>query len=441
MQLQRFAWASLATLCVQGAVLAQEGVVRQEEQYATRAEYEKLLREYERLKQQLEAFVASAASNGEVAAQETEEAIEDLEQQIKVLKQRIGAAEPGSARFLVTGFAVAGFVDREGEDSTFTSSFNPIFLWKIDARTFFESEVEFEIEGGELEVALEFSQLTYLVNDYATVGAGLFLAPFGTWAERFHASWINELPDEPLAFGHGGIAPSSLLGLQVRGGVQLASMKLNYALYVANGPSLVTDDDEEAGTLDFQNLTDLNNNKALGGRLGFLPVPQIEVGYSALVARVDPSGSDVNAADALLQSVDLTCVREVESLRGTAKLRSQWIWSDVDDATYDPSGAFGFGPLTIDDNTRDGGYIQLGYRPSKLAGPLRNVEVVARYDALDLPSSAPENVDESRWTFGLDYWLNPSFVVKLAYQLDDKDDPAGVEEDADAVLFQLAMGF
>lgn len=441
MQIARSIAAPLAVFLLQSTSGAQEGVASQPEQYVTRAEYEKLIAEYERLAQELRALQQETPAEAPAGDEDAQEAIEDLERQIKDLKERIGAAEPGTARFLLTGFATAGFVDREGEDSTFSSSFNPIFLWKIDARTFFEAEVEFEIEEGELEVGLEFSQLTYLVNDYVTVGSGLFLAPFGTWAERFHASWINELPDEPLAFGHEGIAPNSLLGLQVRGGVSLASTELNYALYVANGPSLVTDDDEEAGTLDFQNLTDLNNNKAFGGRLGFLPVPHVEVGYSALVGRVDPSGSDVGEVDSLLQSVDLTCVRDVESLRGTAKLRSQWIWSDVDDATYDPSGALGFGPLTINDNTRDGGYVQLGYRPSKFDGPLRNVEVIARYDALDLPSSAPENVDESRWTFGLDYWLSPSCVAKIAYQIDDKDDQAGLEEDADAVLLQVVMGF
>jgi hypothetical protein len=408
----------------------------------TRGEYERLQSLYEELKKELEAMRAGLVAEPAVDAEETQEAIDDLERQIKELKQRADVAKPGTSTFLITGYGTTGFAARQGQDSTFSTTFNPIFLWRIDPRLLFEGEIEIEIEDGEGEFGLEYSNVSYLVNDYVTASTGLFLAPFGTWAERYHAAWINELPDAPLVFGHEGIAPTSLLGFQFRGGIPLGPTKINYALYVANGPALVTEDDMEAGTLDFTASTDLNNDKAVGGRVGFMPTPELEVGYSALIGRVDPSASDVGQVDATLQAVDLAYVLDSEPLGGRVKLRGEWIWSDVDDAAYDPSGALGFGPLAVDGNRREGGYVQLGYRPSKAESTtLRNLEFVARYDSLDLPTSAPENVDESRWTFGVDYWLTPSAVVKFAYQLDDKDDPAGIEEDANAVLFGLSMGF
>lgn len=423
--------APLATLVFQPAAAAQE-----EKKYVTREEYEKLKAELEALKK------APPSVERDARSQEVDQEIEDLEKELKAVRAKADAGKPGTANFLLTGYGFAGFTDRERVDSTFEAGFNPIFLWRIDPRIFFEGEIELEIEDGEIEVALEYAHLTYLLGDYVTVGAGIFLAPFGTWAERFHPAWINKLPDSPLAFGHDGIAPTSLLGVQARGVIPLGDMRLNYAAYLANGPNLVIDDAEEAGMLDFENLTDLNNNKAAGGRLGFLPIPELEIGYSVMAARVDPSEGDVDGVDALLHSIDLTCVRDSDLLKGVVELRCQWVWSDVDDAVYDPSGASGFGPFPIGDNRRNGGYAQLAYRPSKSGNDILSMlEAVVRYDALEVPSDAAENIDERRWTIGLNCWLSPSTVLKVAYQLDDKRDPAGVEEDQDAVLFQAALGF
>ena len=69
---------------------------------------------------------------------------------------------------------------------------------------------------------------------------------------------------------------------------------------------------------------------------------------------------------------------------------------------------------------------------------LNDLEGVVRYDAVDLPSDAPEGTDESRVTIGLNYWAGASSVFKLAYQFDDKGSSG---EDSDAVLFQWAVGF
>lgn len=430
----------VGVLAVLAVALARPALAQQTgNDYVTRAEYERLKASYEELKKDLDEMRAAAAAGN---AQETQGVIDELEGELKELKQRVDAVKPGTSNFLITGYGTAGFVAREGNDSTFVTTLNPIFLWRIQPRLLFEGELEMEIEDGATEIGLEYADMSYLVNDNVTAVAGLFLAPFGTFAERYHAGWINELPDAPLVFGHDGIAPTSLLGVQVRGVVPIASRKLEYALYLANGPSLVTDDPMEAGTLDFGASTDSNDQKSVGGRIGFLPAPGLDFGYSAMFSRVDPSASAVGAVDATLQALDAAWVHDSEALGGTVKVRGEWVWSEVDDAVYDASGALGFGPLPINGNDRNGGYAQVSYRPSKASSAsLSKTEWIVRYDALDLPSSAPENVDERRWTLGLDYWLTPSVVAKVAYQFDDKDDPAGIEDDSNALLFGLAMGF
>jgi hypothetical protein len=279
--------------------------------------------------------------------------------------------------------------------------------------------------------------MTYLVNDYVTLGAGKFLTPFGTFSERLHPAWINKLPDAPLPFGHDGLVPGSSIGFDIRGGFPiLQASKINYALYLSNGPRLNTEEDDEAGLLHFDNFDDINNSKAGGGRIGFLPIPELEVGYSFLIAKVSPD--DFEDVTAVLHGIDLGYVKEIDALGGTVDARFEWVWSDVDDATYDPDSSLGFGPLTFD-NKRQGGYAQLAYRPSKNSNKIiKNLEGVFRYDALDLPDDAPEAHDEQRYTFGLNYWVSPSFVVKTAYQIDNKD---GDADDQNAFFIQTSLGF
>jgi len=143
----------------------------------------------------------------------------------------------------------------------------------------------------------------------------------------------------------------------------------------------------------------------------------------------------------VMHGPDLAYVRESELLAGTISVYGQWVWSSVTRATYDPTGALGFGPVNFP-NHRAGGYIQVSYRPSKLDVPfLKNLEPVVRYDVLHRPSQAPDAVVDRRWTIGLDYWLTPSAVVKLAFEWDKKDDPAGGAVNANGVIAQFAIGF
>ena len=159
-----------------------------------------------------------------------------------------------------------------------------------------------------------------------------------------------------------------------------------------------------------------------------------------MTARLGESGTTLDKVDAVLHALDLSYVRDVECLCGNIDFRAEWIWSDVDEATYDPTGTLGFGPVTFD-NQRDGAYFQLAYRPSKVDSDcIKNLETIVRYDFLNR-HNAPDPIEhfsEQRWTLGVNYWLGPSTVVKVAYQFDNRDSG---EKDADAFLAQFAIGF
>src|SRR6185437_1636781 len=244
--------------------------------------------------------------------------------------------------------------------------------------------------------------------------------------ERLHPAWINKLPEFPLVYAEDdGLVPFSSLGFELRGAFPVKSTKFDYAIYAANGPALNTDPDA-AGKLIFDNFDDINDNKAVGGRIGFLPIPELEIGYSIQEAEVG-SGA-FKGVNALLQGVDLSYMRDSESLRGTFDLRAEWVWSQVDRATY--------GTVTFD-NKRNGGYVQVAYRPTKLNGWVSNLEAVCRYDRIEQPRGAPGSFNDQGITFGLNYWFGPTAVLKTAYQIDNRDEGGN----RNAFFIQAAIGF
>jgi hypothetical protein len=364
-----------------------------------------------------------------------EAATEELRQEVETLKTQVKETFPGTTKFLLAGYGTAGFTARSGEDPFFDAAFNALFLWKLTDRLFFEGEMELEFEDEATTINLEVAQASYLLNDYMTIGVGRFLNPMDFFVERQHMNWVNKLPDKPLAV-YDGLFPESELGGQLRGVIPIGPTKLEYAAFVANAPGLITapDDFSEFGMLDFDNDANTGGHVAVGGHIGFIPIPQLEIGYGIQRSKVGPRDQ---AVVNVLQSVDFNYVSDSALLKGLINLRAQWGWSHVGDFVYDSDGSQGFGPLEFNNN-RNGGYAQLSYRPTHIDNDyIKNFEGVFRYDRLN-QLHTPVGFDEQRWTFGLNYWVTPSAVVKLAYEVDDKN---GGARDQNAFLMQAAVGF
>ena len=101
---------------------------------------------------------------------------------------------------------------------------------------------------------------------------------------------------------------------------------------------------------------------------------------------------------------------------------------------------------------RWGLYAQLAYRPYDApARWLQNTEFVFRYSyahitgvdptqldltAFETPVSAP--VTRHQFTFGTNYYIYPSLVVKLAYEINRE---RGINLKDDVILAQVAWGF
>ena len=410
-----------------------------------REQYQKLLEEHQKLLEEMKEMKAFKARFEESQKKistlqtETDQSFDDVDKQIRAAKQMAKDSFPGSTKTLLTGYGSAGFISQDhGGDRKFSATFNPIFLWKLNDRLLFEGELEAELEGSDTSLALEMAQISYIVNDYVTFGAGKFLNPMDYFVERQHMAWVNKFPDKPLAV-YDGLLPETEVGAQIRGGVPVGPTKLGYAFYVANANALNADTNSFAandlGTLTFDNFDNVGKNLAVGGRIGFFPIPELEVGYGFQYADVAPPHS--GSVDSLLQSVDLSYVRESERLKGIVNLKVQWVWSHIDRFTYDPGGTLG-GPFRFNNN-RDGGYVQLAYRPSRIGNSfVKNLEPVFRYDMLS-QARTPTGTDESRYSFGLNYWLGPSSVFKVAYEIDEQSGPNADRHNA--TLVQFATGF
>ncbi len=400
--------------------------------------------EYEALKKQMAAMQAEVAemrkTNVDAAVNADRlEMVDEMSEQIKTLQHQTNFLTSGATKFFLTGDAAVNFTSPRGSPSTFGAKFNPLFLVQLDDRLFFEGGLDIAgstnpDDQSSTTVGLTEANISYLVNKNLAVGGGWFTLPFARFHNNYDASWINRLPDEPLPFGDRGIAPGNGMGLFAEGAAPLGRTQINYAAYVINGPSQITNSGENAGTLNFDSFDDLNNNKAVGGRIGWQPTTGSEIGYSIMGGRVNPNG--FQRVDGVLQAVDAQYRKEIARLYGTIDTRAEWVWSNVSKATFDPTGALMFGPLRFN-NDRNGGYVQVSYRPTVLRNKyLRNIEPVIRYDTLEGSSHAPGGGDECRLTLGLDYWVKANAVFKIAYECDNmKDAP-----DQDAFLAQFAIG-
>jgi Phosphate-selective porin O and P len=454
----RFGPLALALLCIAGPVPV---LVAQQESAddapLTRREFEKFLEDYrqfrgeyvevkkenEKLRKELAELKAdtsgAAAVDWEarlntIASQQRASILDDVREE---LRDVTGPLLPGLTNFAIGGAAVVTYQDRDNVDSTFGATFAPILLWQPSDKLLFETQIEFGLSGEETNVELAQFQMSYLLNDYVTLGAGKFLTPFGTFWERWHPTWINKTPTMPLVYERGLIGETGL-GVQVRGGFPIGKTKVNYAAYYVNGPDFDDTSPGSAGRLGFENYRDNNNDKSFGGRVGFLPIPEMELGYSFLTGRVGSSGSGSSGIDTFVHGVDFAYAREFEAIRGRLDLRAEAVWVDTDRLVF--TGPFD--PFTFD-NKRNGWFVQAAYRPTlssfKLGDTIemKNVEFVVRYDQLRESGPGRLGADHDKLTLGLDYWFRPNIVWKAAYT----HDRVRGDDDENGFFMQLAVGF
>ncbi len=341
-------------------------------------------------------------------------------QDVSTLQQEVDALKPRLSRFLLRGYAHSGFEKFEEGSSFVGGSFNPIFLWQQSDRLLFEGELEVELEDGTTRLGLEYANMSFILNKRAIIRVGQFLIPFGIFAERLHPRWINRLPSNPLGFTHGEqVGPGSALGVELRGGAPVGSGKINYSVYVINGPTLNDGsvEPEEVGQLHYDNYEDNNDNKAIGGRLGLLPFSNssLEIGFSGQTAKVGARGTPYEDTQAWLYAVDLSMVHNITPLKGILDVKAQYNLTQVDRNTYTVGAeTFRF------TNKNTAYFVQATYKPAFVSNKFfQKLEFAGRYSGLKMAPDAPWGKEKTQWAVSLNYWLDWRTVVKFSYQYTD----------------------
>ena len=165
-----------------------------------------------------------------------------------------------------------------------------------------------------------------------------------------------------------------------------------------------------------KNFDENNDSKSLGGRLGFIIFPGLEIGSSYSTGKYDDS--DKSRMD--FAGVDLRIQK------GGFELRSEYIRSNVE----------GLGSET-DSYDRDGYYVQLSYKYSPEYNYLRFLEGTTRFDSVDPNDLLTNESDTERVSFGLNYSPFEHLILKLEYILEDETK----EELEKNLLFQTVFSW
>jgi len=325
-------------------------------------------------------------------------------------------SKDGQNKFAIFGNAEMTLVANKDNVQFGDVNFKPIFLWKMSDQLFVEAEAEFETGEGSVDIGLEYANMCYIVNKYLTLHAGRFLPKFGAYRGRFGEGFINRLATDPVGFGDGGIGAMNEVGVGAQGGFGLGDSKVNYDLYFSNGPILLTDP-ENAGQFEYEGYIGNNKGKAVGGRVGFLPLTNssLEVGYSFQhKSKTGDAGTPYENTSLTMQAIDLNYFGHLTPLQSDVRLIGEWKYQKVDTATYyDANGT----PFTFD-NAPSTYYVAGTIRPSHVHNVfVHNLELAARYSKFKTPAGAPwGGGDEDQFAISLDYWLRWNSLVKLTYE-------------------------
>ena len=324
--------------------------------------------------------------------------------------------------------------------------FVPFIYADITEHLKFASEIEIEHgirgEAGNNEISLEFAHIDYLVHELLNVRAGIVLIPLGKF-NLLHDSPLNDLTDRPIVSRL--VIPSTMseTGAGFYGTFYPGRTgKVDYEVYYTTGPCGYEPNgtpriSETGGTKDSRQRKcasddgfDINNGKAVSGRLAYSPMLGVEVAGSGYFG----NQSATSFTPLSIYAVDWTLQRGPFEIIGEAA----WAYARGNRFAI-PGNSIGFSPGSLLTGGSPlnpaapypqrlwGFYAQANYHfmPSFLTklSPKRFGEgstftAVFRYDRVNLNmDNKGENAGEwEQLSFGLNYRPIEDAVIKMSYQ-------------------------
>jgi hypothetical protein len=325
--------------------------------------------------------------------------------------------------------------------------FVPFIYADITEHVKFASELEIEhgIRGaGTNEISLEFAHIDYLVNEPINIRAGILLLPIGKF-NLLHDSPLNDLTDRPLVSQF--VIPSTMseTGAGFYGTFYPGrTSKLDYELYVTTGPCGHRKDgqpriNEVTGTKDSRQRKcdesndglDINNGKAVSGRMAFSPMLGVEVAGSSYYGNQSPTSYNplsITAIDWTLQKGPFEIIGEAAWAysRGNSRAIPGNTFNGFAPGTL-ITGVSPVNPLAAPPQRLHGFYLQGNYHfmpafltklSPKRFGEGSTFTAVIRYDRvnLNMDNHAESAGQLEQISFGLNYRPVEDAVFKISYQ-------------------------
>jgi hypothetical protein len=325
--------------------------------------------------------------------------------------------------------------------------FVPFIYADITEQVKFAAELEIEHgirEVSDNEISLEFAHIDYLVNEPFNIRAGIVLIPIGKF-NLLHDSPLNDLTDRPLVSQF--VIPSTMAetGAGFYGTLYPGrTSKLDYEFYVTTGPCGYNSNgdprvNEVDGTKESRQRKcesadglDINNGKAVSGRVAFSPMLGVEVAGSSYFGNQSPTSYNplsITAVDWTLQKGPFEIIGE--AAWAYARGNSRAIIGSNTTGGFAPgtliTGVNPLDPLTAPPQRMQGFYLQGNYHfmPALLTrlSPKRFGEgstftAVIRYDRVNLNmdnhGESPGQLEQI--SFGLNYRPVEDAVFKVSYQ-------------------------
>jgi hypothetical protein len=418
------------------------------------ADYQKLEHKYQQLQEQMATMAkqmsamqkqqaALKASQAKAATTDTaaiDREVKRLYRRVMKDSQKISNLEPGNIQVLIAGDVNFQFQHVDGSASTFYADSSPMIQVRVDKNIFINTAFDFYTSAGAAggsAADIGAANINYELNNYVTLGGGLVTSPIGGIVGQYNpAPWNRWLVDGSL---EGALLPPNELGVWTRGGLPAPDNMgyLTYFLFVSNGPVLATTHDINGASYNNLGFGNWNpaaqNGKTVGGRFSYLPIPNIELGYSFEWSRPSADGS-ITTTNSLINAVDINTYYVNKKIDGLFRFRGGWTWDQVGQG-IDSTGAFSLGGMS------NGGQLEVAYQPS-LCGIkyLDKMMAAFRYDRIDGPAAANFSngaSHEQRYSIGLDYWLHSNAVLKFEYEFDNLSN--GLHGN-DAMYVQFAVG-
>ena len=316
--------------------------------------------------------------------------------------------------FAMVGYTTLNYESSSGNSGFVSATFNPILVYKINNKLSFNAEMEIEVQDEwDGAFALEFAEFNYQLNNNLAIYGGKFLSPLGTFQSRLHPAWINKSINNPIGIqnevnGIKRLQGDSELGIGLRGGFNEGGIRLNYDVYTTNGPKMNDD-----GSVDYDSSGgDNNSSPAIGGRIGILPFQNstFELGLSAYTGKAGNKDA-YHGTTVTLFVVDVNYHQPTDV--GTFDVRGQFNDQKVSDQVYPDTPV----PNQSFNNNTTASYLQLAYR-----FPNSKFEFVNRIANLNVPNEVSWGADQTRYTIGLDYWINWNAAFKAGYDIINNDD-------------------